>query len=89
MFTGSARQSIFVTSPARLSISDSSRFVGAWRRFTSRPTSSENGRQIAGKSHGLAVMTSFSHSSRLPSSKTTSQASTETAPMNATAITWM
>ncbi len=88
MLTGSARQSIFVTSPARLSINDSSRLVGACRRFTRRPTNRENGRQIAGNSHGFARMISFSHSSRLPSSNTISQASTETAPMSATAITW-
>ena len=48
--TGSVRQSIFETSPRRLSSIDSSRFVGAWRYFTSRPTS-ERERQADHREH--------------------------------------
>ena len=57
--SGRDRQSIFETSPARLSSIDSPRFVGAFRYFTSRPTSSENGRQMTGNIHGFAVTKSF------------------------------
>ena len=85
---GSVRQSILVTSPARLSISDSSSVVGAWRYLTSRPTSRENGRQIAGNSQGFAATNSFSQRNLFTTSNTISQASTDTAPMNATMTTW-
>src|SRR3954451_5882062 len=85
---GSRRQSIFETSPVRLSTIDSSRLVGAFRYFTRRPTTSENGRQIAGKSHGFATMTAFSQMTRFSTSKTTSHASTTTAPITATTTTW-
>ena len=67
-FTGRPRQLIFVTSPARLSSSDSSSVVGALRYLTSRPTRSENGRQIAGNSHGFASTNSFSQRNRFTTS---------------------
>ena len=85
---GSVRQSIFETSPERLSSIDSSRLVGAWRYFTSRPTASENGRQMTGNIQRFAVTKAFSQRSRLTVSKTTSQTSTATAPMTATMTTW-
>ena len=80
--SGSDRQSIFETSPARLSSIDSPRFVGALRYFTRRPTSSENGRQMTGNIHGFAVTKSFCQRSLVTSVYTISQASTETAPID-------
>ncbi len=62
--TGSDRQSIFDTSPDRLSSIDSSSVVGAWRYLTSRPTASENGRQMTGNIHGLAVTKALSQIAR-------------------------
>ena len=53
--TGSDRQSIFETSPLRLSSIDSPRLVGALRYLTSRPTSNEKGRQMTGNSQRLAT----------------------------------
>ena len=85
---GSDRQSILVTSPARLASIDSPRFVGALRYFTSRPTSSENGRQMTGNIHGFAVTKSFCHSRSVTAVYTVSQASTDTAPITATITTW-
>ena len=85
---GSVRQSIFETSPERLSIIDSSSVVGACRYLTSSPTTSEKGRQMTGNSQGFATTTSFSQRTRLSVSYTTSQARTEIAPMTATITTW-
>ena len=66
---GRRRQSIFETSPARLSSIDPSRLVGACRYLTRSPTTSENGRQMTGNIHGFATTKSFSQISLFSVSK--------------------
>ena len=88
MLIGNPRQSIFDTSPDRLSSIDSPSIVGAFRYLTSRPTNSENGRQMTGNIHGLARTNAFSHRSLFTVEYTRSQARTATAPMTATMTTW-
>ena len=52
-----------ITSPVRLSRIDPSRLLGALAYLTSRPTSSENGRQITGNIHALSATKPFSQMS--------------------------
>ena len=66
--TGRSFHFRWVTSPVRLSRIDPSRLLGALAYFTSRPTSSENGRQMTGNIQAwpatklLSQMSLLSHS---------------------------
>ena len=64
---GNRRQSIFVGSPSMLSRADPLMLFGAFAYLASRPTSNENGMQMAGKSQGFPPTTALSHRSLLPS----------------------
>ena len=80
---------ILVTSPVRLSTSEESRLVGAFRYWTSRPTTSESGRQMTGNIHRFAVTKGFSQIALLSTLNSRNHSNTKTLPNSATTAAWM